>query len=117
MHVVPFAQTLVAKLAEKPDLATLALLAIILWLSLKILGFFYGLVMYWVRMAVRLALLAALLAAGTYVATRGIDGAADDARYWAGVWTKEYRRYQDQVEQAREWQMQQMQQQQPMAGR
>lgn len=81
---------LVDQATRKPDLATIALLLIIILASLKILDILWQTVKFWFRLARRLLLWGGLAALALWVYNRGPDGMADDLRYWQGQWGKEY---------------------------
>ncbi|KAK7721505.1 hypothetical protein SLS57_005185 [Botryosphaeria dothidea] len=114
-HLLHAAQThllpLIDHVSKNPDIASITLLVIVLLVSLKILNILYRAVMFWITLALRLVFWGTVVVLGLFVWSRGVDGAAQDlstwARYWVGVWTSEYERFQDQLERAREFQMQQ----------
>lgn len=89
------------RLTSSPDLASIALLLVIAFVSLKLLGLLWRTVVFWVGLAARALFWAGLVVGGLYVANRGVDGAVEDARHWAEAWAGEYRGLREQVEMAR----------------
>ncbi|KAL1633593.1 hypothetical protein SLS58_011014 [Diplodia intermedia] len=114
-HLLP----LIDHVSKNPDIASITLLVIVLLVSLKILNILYRAVVFWISLAVKLVFWATVVVVGLFVWSRGVEGAAADlavwGRYWVGVWTSEYARFQEQLEDARKYQMQQAQAQQAFA--
>jgi hypothetical protein len=81
---------LINRLVNKPDLASIALLLIILWLSMKILGIVYNAVMFWVVLIARIVFWGSLIVGGIYVWNRGPDGVIEDISTAYGIWMGEY---------------------------
>jgi hypothetical protein len=81
---------LIDQVSKKPDLATIALLVIILFVSLKILNMLYQTFIFWLRMGVRLVFWASLAALGLWMYNRGPDGVMEDVHYWWDVWNHEH---------------------------
>ena len=77
-------------MSSKPDLATLALLLIILFLSLKILNILVQTLLFWLRLAKRIAFWGGLLGLGVWMYTRGPEGVGEDLGYWWSVWNQDY---------------------------
>lgn len=102
---------LLDQISQKPDLATIALLLVILFISLKILNMLYQTVIFWFRMARRIAFWGGLVALALWMYTRGPDGVAADMQYWYATWNGEYQYWKDQERVAR------MTHQKPAAGR
>lgn len=92
---------LIEQVARKPDLATVALLLIILLISLKLLNMVYQTLLWWFRVAKSLAFWGGLITIAVWMYTRGPEGAATDLQYWYEMWTKEYQRWKDQEQVAR----------------
>lgn len=90
-----YTTTLTNALTQKPDLATLALLLLILILSLKLLNMLLNTVLFWIRLAFRVVFWSALGLLGVWMWTRGPEGVLEDLGMWAGRWQQEYRRIQD----------------------
>lgn len=106
-HLLP----LIDHVSKNPDIASITLLVIVLLVSLKILNILYRAVMFWITLAFRLVFWGTVVVLGLFIWSRGFDGAVQDlstwAKYWVGVWMSEYQRFQEQLERAREYQMQQ----------
>lgn len=90
---------LMTALTQKPDLATLALLLLILFLSLKILNMLVNTVMFWIRLAARLMFWGSLAVIGLWMWTRGPAGVMEDVQSWSYVWTQEYKYFTERAEQ------------------
>jgi hypothetical protein len=86
-------------LTQKPDLATLALLLLIIFLSLKILNMLLSTVMFWLRLATKILFWGSLAIVGLWMWTRGPEGILQDLAYWGRAWTEEYRYFTDRAEQ------------------
>lgn len=80
-----------------PSLGSIALLIIVLFLSLKILGMLYRAVIFWVTLAVRVFFLGSLALIAIWMYTRGPDGALEDMQYWGGYWKGEYHKWERQA--------------------
>ncbi|KXT04404.1 hypothetical protein AC578_3567 [Pseudocercospora eumusae] len=100
---------LINQVSQKPDLATIALLLIILFISLKILNMLFQTVMFWFRMARRLVFWGGLVGLAVWMYTRGPEGAAADLQYWYETWMGEYQHWKEQERVARLMQQQQAQ--------
>lgn len=96
-YIAPFVQQVI----QKPDLATVALLLIILFVSLKLVNMLYQSVLWWFRMAWNFVFWGGLAALAMWMYTRGPEGAAADMQYWYAMWTGEYQRWKDQERVAR----------------
>lgn len=81
---------LLDQVSRKPDLATIALLLIILFVSLRLLNMLWQTLLFWVRLARALAFWGGLLALALWVHARGVAGVRQDVEYWWGVWGREY---------------------------
>ncbi|KAK7532657.1 hypothetical protein IWX49DRAFT_590205 [Phyllosticta citricarpa] len=107
--VKSYLSPLFSRLPTNPDLASIALLLIILWLSLQVLKMLYGVVVFWITLAMRLLVAAAVVATALYVWNNGAEQTlADAARwgaYWVDVWKGEYGRFQAQEQTARAFMM------------
>ncbi|KAH7114498.1 nuclear pore assembly and biogenesis-domain-containing protein [Dendryphion nanum] len=88
-HLSPF----IARLTTSPDVTTLLLLAITLFLSFKILDMAYRAVMFWVRLVVRVAFYGSIVGVGLWVYSRGVDGFVEDVGGLMGFWAGEYERF------------------------
>ncbi|MCJ1475910.1 hypothetical protein MMC13_004574 [Lambiella insularis] len=71
-------------LSDTPDLATLAVLAIVLFLSLKVLDILRRQIMYWMSLALRLLLWASVGLIGFYVYQRGGEQSLEDLGWILG---------------------------------
>jgi len=89
------------RVTTSPDLASIALLIIILFFSLKILDMAWRAVLFWVKLAARMVFWGALVLGSLYVWNRGVDGTVDDAQELALYWADQYAYYQQQAEMAR----------------
>ncbi|KAF2722787.1 hypothetical protein K431DRAFT_244366 [Polychaeton citri CBS 116435] len=92
---------LIDRVAQKPDLATIALLLIILFVSLKILNMLWQAVMFWVRLAKTIIFWGGLGALAIWVYNRGPDGMMEDVSYWTEVWQQEHHYWKEQEREAR----------------
>ncbi|KAK4993951.1 hypothetical protein LTR50_000166 [Elasticomyces elasticus] len=88
---------LLDRVTQNPDLATIVLVLIILFLSLKILNMLWQAVMFWVRLATRIVFWGGIILTGLWVWNRGLGGVADDLGYWSGVWGEEYQYWKEQA--------------------
>ena len=87
---------LVGQVSQKPDLATIALLLVVVLVSLKILNMLLQTVTFWLRMARRLAFWGGLVGLAVWMYTRGPDGVAEDVQFWYNTWDREYQYWQNQ---------------------
>jgi len=81
---------LVSSLSEKPDVASIILLLILLFVSLKLLNLVYNAVMFWVRLATRLFFWGTIIGVGLWIWQRGPDGVASDMESLFRAWRGEY---------------------------
>jgi hypothetical protein len=86
---------LIDQVSRKPDLATIALLLIIVLVSLKILDMLWQTLLFWFRLARRILFWGGLAALALWMWNRGPDGMMEDITYWQGVWSSEYRQLKD----------------------
>lgn len=86
---------LIDQVTRKPDLATIALLLIIVLVSLKILDMLWQTVKFWLRLARRIVLFAGLAALALWLWSRGPDGVMDDIGYWVRMWNTEHQYWLD----------------------
>ncbi|MCJ1406899.1 hypothetical protein MMC19_000969 [Ptychographa xylographoides] len=73
-------------LSDPPDLITLAVLAVILFASLKVIGILQRQIMYWISIGVKLLMYMSVALLGIYVYQRGFDQALEDFGWLAGLW-------------------------------
>ncbi|OQO12174.1 hypothetical protein B0A48_02815 [Cryoendolithus antarcticus] len=92
---------LLTSITQKPDLATIALLLVIIFVSLKLLNMLVQSVMFWFRLAWKIAFWGMLAGLALWMWTRGPEGVAQDVGYWAGVWGNEYEYWREREGQAR----------------
>jgi hypothetical protein len=96
-----FTSSLVSSVSStSPSLGSIALLLIILFLSLKILGMLYRAVMFWVFLAARVLFVGTGVFLAVWMWNRGPEGAWTDVHYWSGYWTGEYQRWERQAQRA-----------------
>lgn len=100
-YINPILSTAVSSITTKPDLATVALLLIIIFISLKILNMLVGQVLFWFRMARRVAFWGTLVGLAVWMYARGPYGVAEDVGHWYGVWKGEYAHWSEQDRLAR----------------
>lgn len=84
---------------QKPDLATLALLLVIIFLSLKILNMLVSTIMFWIRLASKVVFWGSLAILGLWMWTRGPEGVMEDVGHWSGIWAAEYKHFTDSANQ------------------
>lgn len=89
---------LINHVVQKPDLASIALVLVILFLSLKLFNMLWQAVMFWVRLATRLAFWGGGLLVVLWLVNRGVDGAMEDVEYWSRIWKGEYSYWKTQAE-------------------
>ncbi|KAF1981234.1 hypothetical protein K402DRAFT_467708 [Aulographum hederae CBS 113979] len=88
--------------SQKPDLFTIALLALTLYLSLQVLSMLTRAVLFWVRLFIRLAFWAAIVGLGLWIYTRGVDGVVEDVSVLWGTWQGEYEFWKERAEVAQQ---------------
>ena len=81
---------LIDQVVRKPDLATIALLLIIVLVSLKIVNMLMQTVLFWFRLAKTVLFWGGLAALGVWMWSRGPAGMVEDVQYWQGTWKNEY---------------------------
>ena len=72
-------------LSEQPSLVSLALLAILLLVSLKLLDMVRRAVIYWISIAIRLLMYASFAFVGIWVYQRGLEQSLEDMRWTIGL--------------------------------
>ena len=82
--------SLVDQVSRKPDLATIALLLVIVFVSLKILNMLWETLMFWIRLARKIVVWGGLLAFALWMYNRGPEGVMEDVNYWWQVWNQDY---------------------------
>ena len=93
--------TLIDQVSKKPDLATIALLLIIVFISLKILNMLWQTVVFWVRLAARIVFWGGLVALAVWMYSRGPEGVMEDVGYWYSVWNDEHAYWREREKAAR----------------
>lgn len=88
---------LLLRLTTQPDIASLALLLIILFVSFKILDMAYRAVVFWISLVFKLVMWGGIIVLGFWVYNRGVDGFAEDVRELVEFWSGEYERYEGEV--------------------
>lgn len=91
--VKAYTAPLLTAVTQKPDLATIALLLVIIFFSLKILNMLVSTVMFWIRLATKVIFWGSLAIAGLWMWTRGPEGVLQDLGHWSNVWTEEYKHF------------------------
>lgn len=86
---------LIDQVSRKPDLATIALLLIIVLVSLKILDMLWQTLLFWVRMVRRVVFWGGLALLGMWMWTRGAEGMVEDVMFWQRKWGEEYTYWKD----------------------
>ncbi|KAF2486908.1 hypothetical protein BDY17DRAFT_292329 [Neohortaea acidophila] len=86
---------LIDKITHKPDIATIALLLVILFISLKLLDLLWQTVLFWLRLARRVVFWGGLVMLGLWLYTRGPEGVWADVQYWVDVWGQEKEYWKD----------------------
>lgn len=92
---------LIDQVSRKPDLATIALLLIILFVSLKILDMLWQTMLFWLRLARKIVFWGGLAALALWLYTRGPDGVMEDVEYWLQVWNHEHEYWRERERAAR----------------
>ncbi|PPJ55393.1 hypothetical protein CBER1_02715 [Cercospora berteroae] len=97
----PVLNAAIDSVSTKPDLATVALLLVIIFISLKILNMVVGTVLWWFRFIKGVVFYGGLMGLALWMYTRGPAGVAEDLGYWWGVWKGEYAHWSEQERVAR----------------
>ncbi|KAF7525939.1 hypothetical protein PCG10_004447 [Penicillium crustosum] len=83
--IEPLSSFLASYSSSIPDLLSVFILLIILFVSVKILGYAYRVVMFWVTLAFRLAFWGTIIGIGYYVYSVGVENASRDFGWLSGV--------------------------------
>jgi hypothetical protein len=83
--IEPLSTFLASYSSSMPDLLSIFLLAVILFVSIKILDYAYRVVVFWVTLAFRLVFWGSILGVGWYVYSVGIENAGRDFGWICGV--------------------------------
>ncbi|GAB7338550.1 hypothetical protein MBLNU457_5298t1 [Dothideomycetes sp. NU457] len=89
---------LINRATQQPDIASIVLLLILLFISLKILNILFNTVMFWVRLAIKMVFYGSILGLGTWVYARGPEGVVEDCQSLAQTWRGEYVYWKDRAE-------------------
>ncbi|KAL2353863.1 hypothetical protein BJ546DRAFT_1061958 [Cryomyces antarcticus] len=92
---------LLTRLTASPDVASVVLLLLLLFLSLKILDMLRRTLLFWLGLACKIAFYGAVVVAALWLWQRGVDGALADSRRLAYGWSSEYASWRDRAEGAR----------------
>jgi len=92
---------IIDQISHKPDLATIALLLVIVLVSLKILDMLWQTVIFWFKLAKRILFWGGLAALGLWLWSRGPEGMMQDVQYWQEAWSSEYGYWKEQEKMAR----------------
>jgi hypothetical protein len=92
-HLTPF----LLRVTTQPDLASIAVLLIVLFVSFKVVDMAYRAVMFWVNLVLRLMFWGAIFSIGVWVYSRGLEGFTEDVQDLAEYWSGEYQRYSGEV--------------------
>lgn len=82
--------SLLSHVQQSPDVASIALLLILLFVSLKIVNLLYRTVMFWVTLIFKIAFYGCLAGIGLWVWSRGIEGVQEDVGNLSALWQDEY---------------------------
>ncbi|QIX01935.1 hypothetical protein AMS68_007452 [Peltaster fructicola] len=93
---------LITQATSKPDLATLALLLVIVLVSLKILDLLWQSVKFWIKMVWRVVFYGGMAAVGLWFWTRGPEGVVEDVQHWTRTFDKEHQYWLKQDQRARQ---------------
>jgi len=84
-YIIP----LINRATQQPDIASVVLLLILLFISLKVLNILFNTVMFWIRLAIKMAFYGSILGLGMWVYTRGPEGVVEDCQSLAATWRGE----------------------------
>ena len=77
-------------MSQKSDLATVALVLCIVFVSLKILGMLWQTLLFWLRLARLIVFWGAPVLLAVWLWFRGPAGVWEDIEFWTAVWSHEY---------------------------
>ncbi|KAJ5687864.1 hypothetical protein N7536_010483 [Penicillium majusculum] len=83
--IEPLSSFLAPYSSSIPDLLSVLILIIILFVSVKILGYAYRVVMFWITLAFRLVFWGTIIGIGCYVYSVGVENAGRDFGWLWGV--------------------------------
>ncbi|KAH9827109.1 Nuclear pore assembly and biogenesis [Teratosphaeria destructans] len=90
-----YIEPLIDQISTKPDLATIALLLVIILVSLKILDMLWQTLTFWLRLVRRTLFWGMLVSLGFWVYARGVEGVVEDVGLWKERWWEEYEIWQE----------------------
>lgn len=99
--VWPWISKFIQTLSTKPDLASIALLLVILYISLKVLNMAVQSVLWWFRLLRKVLFWAVIVGIGTWVWSRGLEGAVTDLGALSETFKTEYAYWNERAERAR----------------
>jgi hypothetical protein len=88
---------------SSPSLASVVLLLIILFLSLRILGMLWRAFVFWITLVIKAALGVVVAFMAVWIITRGPEGFVDDVQDMGSYWMHEYKRYSRQSGVVQQW--------------
>jgi hypothetical protein len=93
-----FLTPLLIKITTQPDMASVLTLVVLGFIGLQIVGMAYRMVMWWVRMVLRIVLWGATLGVGLWVWNRGVEGFLADVHALGTYWLGQYERFKGEAE-------------------
>lgn len=93
-YIIP----LINRATQQPDVASVILLLILFFISLKVLNILVNTVMFWIRLVIKMVFYGLILGLGMWVYTRGPEGVVDDVQSLAATWRGEYAYWKDRAE-------------------
>lgn len=97
----PMINKFINTIRTKPDIASIALLLVTLYISLKLLNMAIQSVMWWLKLARKLMFWALIVGVGTWVWSRGLEGAVTDLGTLGQTFKTEYAYWNERAERAR----------------
>lgn len=85
-----FIDPLLTKLLHSPDVPSVLLLLLLLFVGFKILDLAYRSIMFWIRLSIRLVFYTSIVVVGIWIWQRGADGVMADLSYVGREWNREY---------------------------
>ncbi|MCJ1284776.1 hypothetical protein MMC26_004112 [Xylographa opegraphella] len=73
-----------SRLSDAPDIATLVVIVLVAWISLRVLDILRRQIIYWISLVLKLLLWAAVALAGFYVYQRGVEQSLEDLGWVLG---------------------------------
>lgn len=88
--VVRTLDPLFTRLLHSPDIQSILLLLLLLYVSFRVLDMLYRSVLFWVRLGLNILFWGSIAAVGLWVYSRGVDGMSSDLSWVVDEWKKEY---------------------------